>query len=519
MFTDRFFLSSNATISDLYFRDQSLGKLSFINEWNNEQNVVNTNLKIENKQSEQLAASGYYDPVNNYLDFNAKFDNLSLVFLDKLIRNNFSNFHGDALGQIHVYGNPQKIKMDGTVLAEDAGLTIDNTQVSYHFTDSVIFSQDSIIFDKVRVYDEENNWGIFNGYITQDNFSNMKYDLNVTSPKIIALNTSPKDNEIFYGRVYGDGELSVTGYKAKVRLDGNATTLPGTNVNISLEYGEDAETYDFIQFVKHDSFLEEKEELFIPKDDNSFDLNLTINATPDAKVQIIYNSQLGDVIKAEGEGVMRFAMDKEGNIELYGDYKIAKGDYLFTLQNIINKRFTISEGSSIVWTGDPYNATIDISAVYKLKASLYELFVNSYENIDYTQRIPVDSKIILTDELINPTIKFDIEFPTAEDRIVDELQQFFNTEEEMNRQILSLLVLGQFYTPEYMRGTYEASSTNVIGTTASELFSNQLSKWLSQISNNWDIGLNYRPSTQLTNDEVELALSTQIFNDRVTIKR
>ena len=60
-------------------------------------------------------------------------------------------------------------------------------------------------------------------------------------------------------------------------------------------------------------------------------------------------------------------------------------------------------------------------------------------------------------------------------------------------------------------------SPNLFGTTASELFSNQLSNWLSQISNNVDIGLNYRPGNQLTNDEIELAMSTQIFNDLVTI--
>jgi hypothetical protein len=87
----------------------------------------------------------------------------------------------------------------------------------------------------------------------------------------------------------------------------------------------------------------------------------------------------------------------------------------------------------------------------------------------------------------------------------------------MNKQILSLVVLGKFYTPEYLRGTYEAQNPNLIGTTASELFSNQLSNWLSQISNNIDIGLNYRPGNQISNDEIELALSTQMFNDRVTI--
>jgi hypothetical protein len=107
--------------------------------------------------------------------------------------------------------------------------------------------------------------------------------------------------------------------------------------------------------------------------------------------------------------------------------------------------------------------------------------------------------------------------PTAEDRIKDEVRQFISSEEDMNKQILSLLVLGKFYTPEYLRGTYAAVNNNLVGSTASELLSNQFSNWLSQISNDFDVGFNYRPGNQITNDEVELALSTQLFNDRVSI--
>ncbi len=511
------FLSSNASISNMTFREQGLGNLTVLNEWDAENEKVITILKAEKNNRQQLFASGYYDPVNDTLSFNARFDHLSLIILEKLIRRNFSNFHGDAIGQLRIHGKPSKLLIDGTLAGKNAGLSIDYTKVSYHFTDSVTFSGDSIIFRNIEINDVEKNTGILDGYLTHSNFKDMAYNLSVNTSKILAINTTPKENEIFYGKIYADGNIFITGQGTNVSLDGDATSLLGTDVNISLDYGENVENYDFIQFIEPHSFEEEKEELFKPKQDTSFNLNLTIRATPEAKVQIIYNSQIGDIIKTQGEGVMRFGMDNKGNIELYGDYRIEQGDYLFTLQNVINKKFTIGQGSSIVWTGNPYNANIDVNAVYKLKASLYELFVNTYENIDYTQRIPVDCKILLTDQLANPTINFDIEFPTAEDRIVDELQQFFNTEEEMNRQILSLLVLGQFYTPEYMRGTYEANSPNVIGTTASELFSNQLSKWLSQISNDVDIGLNYRPGTQLTNDEIELALSTQMFNDRVTI--
>ena len=78
--------------------------------------------------------------------------------------------------------------------------------------------------------------------------------------------------------------------------------------------------------------------------------------------------------------------------------------------------------------------------------------------------------------------------------------------------MLSLLVLGKFYTAE--------ASNQLIGSTAStasELLSNQFSNWLSQISNDFDVGVNYRPGDQITDDEVELALSTQMFNNRVSI--
>ena len=78
--------------------------------------------------------------------------------------------------------------------------------------------------------------------------------------------------------------------------------------------------------------------------------------------------------------------------------------------------------------------------------------------------------------------------------------------------MLSLLVLGKFYA--------SGVNSNLMGSTAStvgELFSNQFSNWLSQISNDFDVGFNYRPGDQISNDEVELALSTQMFNNRVSI--
>lgn len=507
---------SDVGIERFGFRDQEIGNVSLLNKWDNERMVLGSEMEIRTKERQSLFASGSYNPQTRELLYHADFDHLSLVILETVIRNSFSNFHGDGTGKLKIHGTPDKVLLTGAIEGSNAGLSIDFTQVSYHFTDSVYFKGDTIHFDRMTLHDMSGNRGFFDGTIVHRNFQDMQYNLSVSSSRIMAMNTTARDNSQFYGQVLANGRLNITGRGKRVNLAGSGTTLLGTNVNISLEDESVLERYDFIQFVSAED-TRRQEFLFPQTDDSDFSLDLTITATPEARAQLIYNSQIGDVIRAQGAGVLRFGMNNEGAITLSGAYTVERGDYLFTLQNVINKRFTIEQGGTIEWSGNPYNAIINISAVYKLKASLYDLLVNTYDNIYQSQRIPVECKILLTEELSNPSIDFAIDFPSVEDRLVEELRQFFNTTEEMNKQILSLVVLGKFYTPDYLRGTYEAQNPNLIGTTASELFSNQLSNWLSQISSNVDIGLNYRPGNQITNDEIELALSTQMFNDRVTI--
>jgi hypothetical protein len=509
---------SDISIDRLNFRDQEIGNVSVYNQWDQKEQVVKTEMKIENNNRQSLFAGGTFNPATRELLYNAKFDHLSLVILETVIRNNFSNFHGDGTGKLKIHGTPDEILLTGAVEGYNAGLTIDYTQVSYNFTDSVYFRGDTILFDRISLQDLAGNRGTFEGTIVHTNFQDMQYNLAVYSPRLTAMNTTARNNSQFFGQVITNGRLNITGRGKQVRLSGSAATLAGTNVNISLEDESELERYDFIQFVSTEDTIRQQF-LFPQKDDGDFSLDLTIRATPEARAQLIYNAQIGDIIRAQGEGVLRFGMNNEGDITLSGNYTVERGDYLFTLQNVINKRFTIEQGGTITWSGDPYNAILNINAVYKLKASLYDLLVDTYSNVDFYQgqRIPVECKILLTEELSNPTINFEIDFPTIDARYVEVVKQYFNTQEDMNKQMLSLVVLGKFYTPEYLRGTYEAQNSNLIGTTASELFSNQLSNWLSQISDNLDIGLNYRPGNQITNDEIELALSTQMFNDRVTI--
>jgi hypothetical protein len=247
-------------------------------------------------------------------------------------------------------------------------------------------------------------------------------------------------------------------------------------------------------------------------------LDLNIIATPDARIQMLFNSSIGDAINGQGSGNLRFIYDKESDFYIYGSYVIEKGDYMFVLQNVINRKFKIEQGGTVTWDGDIYEAIVDINAVYSLKTSVAELLPYSNQP-ETSRRIPVECKINLSKKLFNPIVKFDISFPTADERTKDELQQYFSTQDDINRQMLSLMLMGQFFTPEYLRGRqeFQSGTGNLVGATTSDILSNTLSNWLSQISNDFDIGFKYRPGDQVNTNQMEVALSTQVFNNRVTI--
>ena len=513
-----FYLTSQLKLSDFTYLDENFGDILLDNFWDQAKGRLNTTLQLVKDTKVGFELKGYYDPRSDSLDYKTSFRDYPLKSLLPILSSFANKVEGQGNGQVSITGKLSEPKFNGNVAVSNVKVGIDYTKVVYALNDTVRFSGDSINFKNITVTDIENNKAKFNGTITQNLFSHMTYNLIATTNNLIALNTTNNDNNLFYGLAHAGGIIKISGKVADIKLDLSLTTKPGTQINVPLENPESVSEYDFIRFVNPDT-LNQKPRI-VERIDNSdgFEMNLDVTATPDAKVQLIFNSTVGDAIYGYGSGDLKFIYDKEGNFFIYGDYIIDKGDYMFTLQNVLVRKFHIEQGGLISWNGDPYGAIVDLNAVYTIKAPVNYLLLNSNQN-DNSRRLPVECKIILSKKLLNPAVKFDINFPTADERTKDELQQFISTQDDINRQMVSLLVMGQFFTPEYMRGRqdFQTNAGNLVGSTTSDILSNQLSNWLSQISNDFDIGFNYRPGDQVNTNQMELALSTQILNDRVTI--
>jgi len=511
-FYNNFNLVSDLDIKSLIVNNEKIGNTRITNKWDNSQKRFMLNAYAMRGKLKTINLKGDIYPVTNKINLLLSLNKLRLNIFNPLLKGIASNLNGIASGDIKINGNFSKPITQGRLRLQKTSFKIDYLNTRYNFTNYVDISANKISFKNLEIFDEKGNNAIVNGSVNHNFFKNFNFDISIDAKKLKVLDTHESDNELFYGRAFSSGLFKISGTPENIIFDINATTDKNTKFFIPITSNETSEDVNFIRFVNKDTLSVKKEEYKV--DLSGMQLNFDLNITPDAEIQIIFDKKVGDIIKSKGNGNINLQIDTKGKFNINGEYIIKKGDYLFTLQNIINKHFDIEKGSSIKWNSDPYNASINIDAIYRTKTSLYNLTLDS---LDKT-KLPVQCKLLMTNNLLNPQIKFKIEVPNATDRAQAIINNF--TEDQTNKQMLSLLVINSFYTPESMRGTGVAetkSSGNALGVNSSELLSNQLSHWLSQISNDFDIGVNYRPGDEISSDELEVALSTQILNDRVTI--
>jgi hypothetical protein len=527
---DEMLFESSIDVRDFMVNNNQYGLVTVRSEWDPQQKVAVIDVSNDYAGSKFFDIRGTYTPSSKIADLTVSTFRMPLDIISPFVETFASDLRGVGSGTVGIHGRFKQLLLSGSVMAEDASMKIDFLQTRYSFSDSVRFNPGGIEFRNIKIYDEKKNQGIANGSVFHNSFKDFRFNFDFTVNKMLILNTRPKDNEFFYGTAYASGYAGIRGDTEKVAFNISAKTEDNTEFFVPLNSSASVSDYPYIIFVntkKEEEAARERENIFMKQEKTSkIELNFDLEVTPEAEVQLIMDQTAGDMIKGTGSGNLNISMDSRGDLKMAGDYIIENGDYLFTLGDILNKRFSVEEGGIISWNGAIYNADINLNAIYKLKASLSDIYPG-VATLD--QRLPVECLLSLSEKLMNPVIKFDINLPTADEETREYLKMAISTEEALSRQFLYLLVMNSFYPdPEYYNA-YSNTATQgavtqpdavgaaAIGVTTTEMLSNQLSKWLSQISNDFDIGFNYRSKSEITPQEVEVALSTQLLNDKVVL--
>lgn len=508
---------SNLHISRLFMNKEQLGDARIVSSWSSVDESVYLNAQLIHvgnvSTSRMLNLRGFYYPrmKKDNMAFSLSMDNFRIKALSPFMTGIISRIEGLASGEFSINGTMKQPEIKGQLSLRRTGFVVDYLNTAYSLSHDFEIKPTSISLDNLILYDTLGSKAIVNGSIDHDYLSNFRLNVQLQPDNFMAMNTNSSMNELFYGSARVSGNMQIRGPFEDVFMNINAVTNSGTNIFIPLNTTTTIGENDYIIFVApaDTSHTIARTEETKPTG-QKFGLNLETRVTPDASVKIFLPYNMGD-LEANGNGNLRMGINSKGDFSLLGDYIVKSGQFNFVFENLVRRRFDLLEGGSISWTGDPLDANIDIKGLYKVKTSVSSLGLVLDSTSTYRNRINVDCIIHLSDQLFNPSIKFSIELPNADDNVRQMVFSVLDTTNEamMTQQMISLLVLGSF--------SYSSSEQAGLGASSFNVLSNQLSNWLSQISKDFDIGLHYKPGDKISNEELEVALSTQLFNDRITI--
>ena len=503
---------SDMIISDLFVNDYDLGTLSSIVEGKNSLTNYNVDISLVNDNLTSFLAKGTIDIAerNPTINLDVAFEEFLLDPLNPLGEGVISNIRGLVSGEAKVTGSLKKPSIDGELLLDRAGLSIPYLNVDYgfDFDSKVTLRNQQFIFNDVAMTDSKYfSNGNLNGFISHDNFSDWKLGLDLTTDRLLVLNTDESEDELYYGTAFVSGTAEIKGPTDQLIIDVDGSTASGTEFNIPLNDSESFGDNSFIHFLSPKEKAarisgEVVEQIEVKGLELNFDLNVNQNAT----IEIVLDKDSGSTIKGKGEGGLNFLINTNGTFNMWGDFSVFEGTYNFKYRGLVEKRFDVEPGSSIEWEGDPMKAQLNIKAIYQGKANPSVLLDNPI-----SQTIPVEVIIQLTGQLEQPDPQFDFRFPTVNSTVKSELDYRLSSKDERDNQALIFLTTGGFAS-----GVGDFNFNGTIAERLSGIVNNLLGSDNEDLQVGVDFELGQDTPELQTNSRVGFTLQTKI-SDKILV--
>src|SRR5690606_19600199 len=287
----------------------------------------------------------------------------------------------------------------------------------------------------------------------------------------------------------------------------DASTARGTSLKIPLSDVTSIGDYSFINFMEKGGVASLEQERVL-QEYQGLEMAFDLAVTPDAEVEIVVDASSGSSLKGTGEGILLIEINTNGKFNMYGDFVVVTGEYNFKYGGVIDKKFRVRPGGTILWERDPLAAQLNLEAVYELNANPGPLL----DNAGFTGRIPTEVVIRLDGELESPNINFDINFPGTTSVVQSELQYRLQDPTIKERNAFFLLAQGTFVNDQ--SGISQQAVTGNLIQTASGL----LNSILGSGNDKFNLGVSYEqglldPNADIrTEDRLGVTVSTQISN-------
>ena len=523
-------LDSWILVDSLRLNTFFIGNVQGVGTYLADEKAMDLNLNLNRLGEGVLSFAGTYKPFEEEqkLNIDAELNQTDLQILEPFTEGIFSGLKGSASGNLHIGGVPTKPEITGDIVFLKAGAVFDYLKTSMSVSDTVNFTPRKIIAKNWTVLDPEGNKATVTTSLFFPEQKPFELDILANLNHYKLLNTSRAPNSIYYGLGYASGPMRISGTVDNLVVSADLKSEKGTRLFIPLDREDDAvvvEDYEFVSQLNPINSDQQLKDVSSKLQEDGITLDLRLALTPEAYGEVQFDAKKGDIMRMYGSGAIKMNLDKKGAFKMVGDYSIDQGDYTFTLQNLINKKFAIQRGSKISWTGDPLDANVNIKAIYTQYASLFPILLDTTNkgNLpEFKRRYPVDVTINLQDRLLSPAVSFDIgirDYPkdmTLNGAVTAFANRIKTDDQELTRQVSNLLLFGQLVSPF---GGSGLALGNLVGN-FTEMLSNQLSNLASKINKDLDISVSLGGGALNQDILSNLQLRASYnFNDRLRITR
>ncbi|MFN3405417.1 MAG: translocation/assembly module TamB domain-containing protein [Cytophagaceae bacterium] len=496
---DLFGLTADLRIQEVAVDTVRLGniKVNLRKEPGRPEFALNTEVSGEGNSANLSGIISGNDKREILLDLRADIAYLSIAPLQSFLNEIFFSLKGNISSTLTLKGTVSRPVINGRMLFAGKnilGLRLTGTE--YIISNQEIeIDNNNIAIRNLVFHDHKGNRAMSYGNVRIDDVDNIFFDLNLNANNFYVMDSEEVNEAGFYGTLISDLSVSMTGPIQNVRLNLNMNTLPGTRIFIPLLTDQLMETPDYIIFVSPEVELEKQEDRAKLPITEGPRLHLlgNLNVTKDAEINIVVDPVNGDMITARGSGLLRLDFDTQNLPLLYGTYTISEGEYTFSFIELIQKQFTIQEGSTITWNGEIENGLLDVTAIYRTRASTADLVQDYFVGNPGTvrvqdRRLPVLVYLKIGGQIEDPELGFDIDIPEGEQLtegglVMQKLNEIRNDPQELEEQVFGLVVMDRFMTVGGT-GTWGGGpgGGDVVMTQAGQSVSRVLNRTLNQLT-------------------------------------
>ncbi|MGC4039581.1 MAG: translocation/assembly module TamB domain-containing protein [Flavobacterium sp.] len=539
--TSKMLFTAAVTIDQFTFKKEEVGTI-YVNVDNYTANTYTARVEITGQEN-QVNLEGTYRSSDDNLNMDLNIQKLNLKSIEAFSMDNITDGTGYFTGNFKVSGTTSGPKLTGDLKFNDIAFKATKLNAKFlGMNDKILFADNAIFLNNFTIKDEKDNDLTINGKINNSDYSNLGFDLTVDADNFKAVNSSAKDNDTFYGQLYLDNHLTVKGSVNAPFVEGNIKINKDTKFTIVLPQDDPsiADREGIVEFIDQDQpklVTLTTDKTISETEVKGINASVNIEIDKDAEISMVIDKANGDFLKLKGEAELTGGIDPSGKTTLTGRYELEEGTYEMSF-NLIKRKFDIKKGSYILWTGEPTSADVNVTAVYKLDTAPIDLLddqltsLTPEERNTYKQRIPFETELKMTGELMKPAIAFDIILPEGNNSVSSEiitkteakLAQLRQDPDDLNKQVFALLLLNRFIGEDpFSSESGGTNASSLARQSASKILSQQLNNLAGDLIKGFEVDFDLDSSEDYTTGQREnktdlnVGLSKKLLNDRLKV--